>query len=385
MDIENFKKENTFPIEKEKSNTNIFIVTAGVLVLFVLSFILYFILNFGKEEDNENKVSGPDSIYEILLEENKNFAEGEHFLRNGEEDRAASFYKRALLDARNSGEEGQILYKISIAETHGDPFEAIDSLKKVIEDPAQSHRQRAYAAQRLALIYYRRSDPTLFEKIFEDEPYASFRVNGEVDESLKNIFEYASFFYPLAVAELRAASWYANELKFASMSDNQNDFETLMFEYLPIIENKIRNAEEDIRRTQNSKDASDLIPEALYLKALTFARLNFAGIERNYEVEYKRAIEYALASGIIGSDGSARYSYAANLMIQEEDREQDIEIILKPFVENITQYESFERFFREERDDVLGQKRILVQISEINANFKELLFSLGWEDSDFNS
>ena len=315
------------------------------------------------------------NVYEYLARENESFYEAEQALRRGDVAEAEKLYRQALETISDPYSEGQIFYKISLAQTFAQPERAIETLKQIIENETYTDVQRAYATQRLALLYYRYSKPELFDQIFAGDRYQQFVVEGDVEASLNNLFEYASSFEPLAVAELRSAVWYSEQLL-----DGESDARD---EYLDIIDTKLENATFNISELRLQENASSLIPEALYLRARLLVNLHALGIEQDYELALEEALGSALASGVAGSDGSARYMYAIALLQYEEGREEDINRMIQPFIDNIDSYVAFKRFFEREKGNVLGQQENLIALSDLNPNFKELLTALGWGPEDF--
>ncbi len=359
-----------------------------VLLIAIIGFFLYTsnITTPTTNNNQENTFIEEGSL--STLSQNESYIQAEDFLRNAvgssrEENlrNAEILYKEALQLAENPDQEGQILYKISLTQTYSSPEEAVSILKDIAANDSYSNTQRAYAVQRIGLLFDRNLDTELLSVIFSGSPYESFYSEGDTVLSFRRLYEYASSFYPLAISELHSAKWYANELKRAHINNSPN-FENLKNEYVPLINQKLDNAESDIRRTRGSEGASDLIPEALYLKAITFARLSAASLDYDYESAMRDAINAALIANN-NSDMRVRYAYALNLFLYEEGRLNEVRNLLEPFWLDIDTYPGFKRLFIAEKNNTYNQKGELVDVARSIPEFKEMLLSLGWSESDF--
>lgn len=361
--------------EQIQEKSSLPIVLTSLLIVGVLAIAGYMFYS--------RTVPGTSNMQEdsyAQLELNDSYVQAEELFREGNLEAAKTQYEQALRTALDADQEGQILYKIALTETHSDPQTAIGRLKGIIKGELYSDVQKAYAAQRLALMFYRNSDPELVPIIFAGDPYAGFYQEGDTALALRRLFDYASSFYPLAISELRSALWYADRIKEASGTES---FDGVRAQYLPTLQQKLADAEHDIERTKDLKQAGSLIPEALYLKAVVYARLASAGLNYDWEQAMQEALNTALVVGGRGSDGSARYAYAMNLFLYEDGREQEAFDLLTTMVENIDSYPTFKRMFENEKDNVLGQREALVQLANAWPEFESLLISLGWPQTAF--
>lgn len=316
------------------------------------------------------------------LEADATYASAETLLRAGEYDAARTLYLEALKNVRGPEQEAQILYKIALTETQSDPRSATVRLKSIVVDAGYPDIQRAYAAQRLGLMFYSVDDKDyLVSQIFADEPYATFYQEGDTLLALRRLFDYASTFYPLAHAELQSAAWYANEIKYA---DDTNRAE-LAEQYLPIIEQKLANADRDIERMLPLSNPRTLIPGAMYWKAAVTARLDIAGLAFDGERAFREALDYILLEGTPEEEAYARYGYAVYLFTDsdKEGSEEEARAIFQPVIENIDDYPAIKRLLADERGDVLEQKDMLVNIAQSWEEFKNILILLGWSEDDF--
>lgn len=352
------------------SNQTIIVLTLIFLGLFLTG--LYFFYSNSKDQASTAPIAEEHIPQDIF---SQNFEKAEKLLIAGDLDNAKLAYEEAGKFAASPVQISNIQYKLSITETQSDPVSAVNRLKSIIENNKNTDLDRAYAAQRLGLLYYRNSDRSLLPIIFSGEPYAGFYDEDDIFISLRKLFEYSSSFYPVAISELRAAAWYAQAMT--------ND-PSLSSVYLPIVEKKLANADLDIERTKYIEGPDSLINEALSLKARVYAALHRSGYDYDYETAMQLAISTALATGGTGADGPARYAYVLNLFLYDEGRGADITLLLQPMINNIDGYPAFKRMFERERNNVLNQKKDLVALGNAVYQFKNLLLSLGWTESDFN-
>lgn len=318
----------------------------------------------------------------VQLEADATYARAEALLREREHDRARALYLEALENTRGPEQEAQVLYKIALTEIQSDPGSAVARLKAIAANDSYTDIQRAYAVQRLGLMFYYVDDKDyLVSQIFKDEPYAAFYQEGDALLALRRLFDYASTFYPLAIAELQSATWYANEIKHASDAERP----ALAEEYLPLIEQKFLNADRDIERTMPLGNARTLIPGAMYWKAAVTARLDIAGLAFDGEQAFRDALEYISVEGSSEEEAFARYGYAAYLFTDsdQEGSEEEARELFRPVVENIDAYPAVKRMLADEREDVLEQKAMIVKMAQSWEEFRNLLILLGWPEDTF--
>lgn len=348
------------------------------LVTIILLAVGIFLLISSKAlVDKDTPPIDTESSSDSLLK-NPMFIEAEAKFKAGDFERAISIYKEILPTLSLLGEDGAVRFRLAVAQTRQEPLEAIKNLKTVAADEGALKIQRAYAVERLGLMFYRSSDPNLIPVIFSGEPYESFYVEKNTLLALRRLFEYASsIFRPLAISELRAADIYLTELINAK---GTTEYDGLLGEYLPIIETRISNANNDIELIKQSI-ASSTVPEALVLKARVYAKLNELGL--NYEAEpiFKEALSEALNanSGV----SNVKVYYALFLQQYEPSRVDDIAKNLETLVAGISNYPAFETMFTNERNNVLGFKPVMVSLANTNTDFKNLLITLGWQEEDF--
>lgn len=355
--------------------------TLGIALLAAIAFLIESAIHHPASDPtiDVSKLS-PEAQERLALAQDRTFQQAEVLLARGDDEAAADLYKELLTTATTTFGVGRLRYRLALAETNLNPESAIRNLQLVVADTEVENLQRAYAAQRLGLMFYRNSDEKLLPLIFSGEPYESFYVEGDSFLALRRLFEYASTIaHPLALSELRAAILYLRELEDVKGTPKYNE---LVSQYIPLVEQKLANADVDIERTRTT-DAASLIPEALYLKATVYARLQRLGYDYDYDTAFKDAITNAQLRGPY-ADGQARVGYALALQMSGADRMADIKVVLAPVINDIEGYTGWKRAFTNERTNVLELKAALVAIANGYPEFKNLLISLGWQETDFN-
>lgn len=347
----------------------------AALVVLLLLLVGYALYRVGTPRDSGQEQRSPIAA----LEADSTYLEAARLQQVSDFDGARARYLEVLERASGPEQEGQVQYRIALAETFTDPASAVARLKGITASEAYSDLLRAYAAQWLGLMLYRTSDSSVLPLIFTGDPYAAFYRDRDTQLALRRLFEYASSFYPLAVAELEQAAWYAQELKDADVAERA----ALADQYLSIIEQKLESGQADIDRTLSINEYKMFVTEALYLKAVVLARLSAAGFDYEYEPAMQEALNYTLLNWTPGDDSAIRYAYAMNLFFAETGREEDARELLRPVVEDIDAYPGFKRMLEKEKNNVLGRKEWLVALSNSYPEFRSLLVSLGWPETAF--
>jgi hypothetical protein len=320
---------------------------------------------------------------------NPNYAEAEKIYLQGtlteaKALEAKALYESALGNVASVEEEAAIKYRIAILETTDNPTRSIGLYKEIIADESISTLRRAYSAQRLAMLFSTNSSSSLSLVLFSGDPYSSFISGADTTLALRRLDEYAISIYPLALSSLRSALWYVNTLIDLKRAGLTEELEAKKSEYLPLIEERLTNAEQDIERTRlDSKDAATLIPDALHYKALIYARLSALGYDYDYDEAMKFALGASLATNNTINTASVKFGYGAHLLIYETGREQEAFALMEEVVNNLNAYPSFKRSWTAEKNNVLGRKNYYIDIAERWPKYKETLLSLGWTEEDF--
>ncbi len=323
-----------------------------------------------------------------MMKESDSFGRGVASYKEGDYDQAYQQFTQATASAVDPVQEGQARIKLASSFEKSGGFsnyiKAIAIYKEIALNPSYTNITRAYATQALASLFYAYADPKITDEIFSTEPFASMRVSDDVALSYRHLFEYAASLYPLGTAQLRIADWYANAIANRTASAEE------ISQYKAIIRANIDAAHKDTQRIQYDENEKANIFSILQREAVISARLAVAGDMSfgNWEDLFRQAVNYAQISGVKGSDGYARVNYAKFMAkIGGSARANDIMSILAPINANSSVYANtpFERFLKNEANDVLSYKSDLVMISNFDPEFKDHLIKLGWSETDFAS
>lgn len=350
-----------------------------VLLLLILAgglAVAYFVLapKFSQESPEVSEAR----FYYRLLSSNSDFSLGENLFSTRDYQGARDAYREALKKAQTPAEEGQILYKLALAERYSDqPLIAIPLFKEIAAHPDYPSTTRAYAVQAMGQAYYAFNDPAITAEIFKDSPYKEMSAPGNVRLSYRKLFEYASSFYPLGIPETRVAQWYAQELADAGPSVDP----ALREEYKNIIRQKLDRADADIvRTTEQPERGASYQPEILTRKAYILGMLSVSGDESLGDpgAAFAKALERAKIS--LDSEAQAKYYYAVFLSSKYGNtRSADIQNLLRDFyATNRYEKTGIVRFIRNEADDKVKEKNVLI-LAENDPEFKNWLVLLGWK------
>jgi tetratricopeptide (TPR) repeat protein len=332
----------------------------------------------------EQKYTSQNTPFSVLVNTNTYFADAQTAANAGDYQKAQSLYQKALGQAQDSTQRGQIEYKLALLDdSFGNTLKAVDEYKAIIANPNYDNYRliKAYAAQAMAELYYRKYDSAVTEEIFKDPPYASMVVKGHIELTYRHLDEYATSYYPLGLAELRIANWYAAYLNSASTPDG-----SATSTYPAIIQQAIKLADADIERTKNDPNASKLIPQTMVRKETLYISMYGAHLVSAQETEQacKDAVDSYSVAGYANQDGFARYYYAVFLSRQGVSRGTDMKTILAPIYADPGYKRSLiPQFFKDEEKNLHGQKRQVVRLANGIPEFKTYLLSLGWKQSDF--
>jgi tetratricopeptide (TPR) repeat protein len=364
---------------------SVILVVLGVIVAALIGGFLY-VYDRVKVRENTAGYSAIQTPFAVLARDNQYFAQANAAARAGDYEQAIQLYEQALAQAEDSAQASQIQFTIALLEDrHGSALRAIDLYKQIVMDPANDAHplMRANAIANMVELYYRNGDSAVTEQIFKDPPYSTFFVSNDTSLSYRRLAEYAVSFYPLALPELRIASWYAYRLTDGGMAPSGEDTGT----YPSIIQNAIALANQDIDRMRTGTDDAQLIPNILTRKSALYLNMFNAGLATAQETEEvcRAALTiYPSIGAPDGIDGFARYYYAVFISEQGPSRVNDLRAVVAPFYENPGYKGSLAfSFFASEKNNGLGQKTRLVKIANEDPKFKTLLISLGWNGKDF--
>lgn len=328
-----------------------------------------------------------DTPYEALTEQSTAFSEAEQLYKEGRFTEARAKYESALVSALDPIQEGQIHVKIAHTwRGDGDFIKAIGLYKAIADNARNIKFVRAYAIQNMAVLYDLNGDAAITDEIFKGEPYVSMLEEGNVPQAYVRLYEYASSFYPLALPELRVASWHAQRLidarnKRVTLEQPEIDASKIL------IHEKLKNADADIERIRNDQNEVRMLPEIFKRRAVLLGKMAYIGETTFTEADdaFVQAMNVYTATGRPGADGMVRYYYASYLLGLLKPRHEDLRSVLGPFYAPDSPYASSTAvsFFRSERTNALRQKYVLTGFGRIDLNFQAFLKTLGWTEADF--
>lgn len=330
--------------------------------------------------------SSTNTISATLMRTNSDFAKAQNLRESGDYVQALAAYQAALPNAADTFQKAiidiYIAYTTSLA---GDPIEAIRLYKQIAANTAYMPVTRAYAVLYMGSVYYFTPDPSITAEIFKDEPYTSFFVSGDTALSYRHLFEYSSSFYPLALSELRIARWYASRI--LTLYKTSSGSPEIAVDKA-IIDEKLKNADAEIERTQQYPNVNQLIPISLTHKAVVLGELSYLDFASSTDAEsaYKAALAaYAQFDLKKGSDSILRYQYAWFLLnAYGKERSVDIVQLLKPtYTEPEYRESANNAFFKNALKISDIRKEKLQSLALLVPEFKAFLISLGWEVADF--
>ncbi len=362
----------------------IVLVVLGVLVAALIGGFFY-IYDRVKNQENVTDYTVTNTPFTVLTRDNQYFAQASAAARAGNYEQAIQLYEQALTLAEDSAQASQIQFTIALLEDrYGSAPRAIDLYKQIVISSTNDNHPllKANAIANMVELYYRNGDSAVTEQIFKDPPYSTFFVSNDLSLSYRRLAEYAVSFYPLALPELRIASWYAYRLTDVSRIATGEATST----YPGIIQNAILRADQDIDRMRANTDDAQLIPNILTRKSALYLNMHDAGLATAQETEEVNKAALTIYSAIGAPDaidGFARYYYAVFLAEQGSSRATDLQAVVSPFYDNPGYKGSLAlAFFASEKTNALSQKSRLVKIANADPKFKALLISLGWNEKD---
>jgi hypothetical protein len=285
--------------------------------------------------------------------------------------------------AQNDAEEAQI--KVKIAHTvrdEGNLVRAAQLYKEIAVQEEYPAMARAYSAQALGLLDNYGNSAVRVET-FKDEPFAAMFVPDDPVLSYRHVFEYASSLYPLALSELRIASWYAGEL-LKEADGEINLTENEIATYHATVMDKLQRASIDAARTKDDPNEAYLKPEIARMRAIVLGWMVLAGYDFKHDAEqaYVDAMyEYSLTGA--PNDGFMHYWYATYLSSFADRRDAVIQALTPLYTNPVYASSGVATFFTAERNNRLGSKGILQRLAKVDPKFKGFLTSLGWTNADF--
>ncbi len=327
---------------------------------------------------------GRKSPYSALMQTNEHYLKAGQLLAARDFKGAIDAYRLALQSAKDSDEEQQILFDIASAtDRSGDPLSAIALYKQVITNESTIPLLRAYAIQGFGRMYRASRNPAITAEIFKDAPFDMMRVQGNDDLSYRNVFEYGSAIYPLALLELYIANSYLTEAGAEAASTDTIE------RAIGLARTKIANADKEIARMSLSPNNElQLVSEALNNKAIVTDKLSVVDPSvsaSDVENAYIQTLNaYANAGAEYGNDFYARIAYAAFLAREYgASREADIAALLTPAMSQLgARTSNRTQFLVNSRTNPADHANVK-RLGQANDAFRALLISLGWHEEDF--
>ncbi len=336
---------------------------------------------------SKSKYTSTNDPYMHLMQGNGSFADAENQRRLGNATSAIALYQSAIGTAPDKEQKDQIRYKIGLAEyDRGNVGGAIDLYMNIARDGQATPIVRAYAIQTIGR-FWQEFGNVFEDQIFSQPPFATFYHPKDLSLTQRELFAYASDFYPLAFSELYVADWYATKLERSFTGKDQKLSDAEQKEYLTELRRRIDAAEHNLARSKDDPNTANLVPPTLLLRASIERSLAVIGESTPEKTEHifsQVLASYAVVKGT-PDDGLARFQYARFLnQVYGEKRAADIRKILSPmYASNAYEHSSAFRYFAREKDDARGKKRYLVALAAKDPNFKKLLIRLGWQTRDF--
>lgn len=312
---------------KVSMTKNVYLIIVSILVILILSLLFFFVLpsfNFNNntndavdvplaENNSEDVVPALNRLYS---NDGSTVASKFATARSIEEQgRAYADSARAVYetvkeeDGLSANEQANVDYRIALTYVHSDPEKAINEFKKIIDNDDYPDQQKAYAAQRMLVIWhFNRSvyEIDILPIIFAGNPYSDLLVEEDLNQSLINLAEFSLTFGSAPYSESRLAASKASQ--FVDGSDVEVR-EALLVEILEHFD----SIDAYFERNRNVPTNASQEPWVRVNTADTMGQLAYAGVEDSIEdfaSEYERAIGLNLDSPLEASLGF-RYAWFA--------------------------------------------------------------------------
>lgn len=315
--------------------------------------------------------------------------EAENVFLNSGAEASRPLFEKALETSQSSDEEQQIVFRLAAIDGYSEDIKkqliAIDAFRKIATNANYTDYIRANSLEFIGRIYSRKTDPIVFKYIFDHPDYKKFLVKNDNDESLKNLYEYASSFYPTAQTELRIATWYAREILSIQKNPVTADQESTIKTMKALITKNLENADRDAEVIRTQKNDDSRLLDIDNRKATVIGYL-YQGGDKTYgdpEVLYKKVLKQAIVEKNISQLGFTRFYYASFLAdTYGTERIDDIKSLLSDFyASDLFKDLSVLDFFKNAKAlDADNFVRVnLVTLSKLDSDFKALLIKLGWQ------
>ncbi len=286
--------------------------------------------------------------------------------------------------------EGFIKYRLARAIWRaGDPIEALRAYKEIISSSKYSNLQRAYVVDGMQEIASESPTLDIQKEIFSGEPYASFFDPKEsVELAYRKLAEYAVSFYPIAPAQLRIATWYANAV--ADMKNGKS----------PSSPQEIRQAREkaishmasanaDIARIMNNPTFfASRVPLLYDGQAGIASTLYFAKepLLEDSSLLFEKALAFTLPNGLYTEDYalqkdfiSFRYASFLAKAYGKERVPQIKELLERIYMKDGALKPHVASFFQANYSLSNNVHEQIELVATLDPRFKEAIANIGWE------
>lgn len=370
------------------------------LIIFSLAIIIGIVLlviSFVSKEKEESVPYYKTLIRnEKIVASNPDFASGEKLLAEGKAEEAIPSLEKALKEVKVAEDEAYIKYALALSysstrKTSDEYKKSIPLFKEIIAHPKYPIVIKAQSIEAIDRLLYSSVSREAREIITNSEPYSSFAQGNDIRALRKNLLDYGKLIYSLAGIEIKLAALHAQDLFELSQQVSQTDNDSLkkarIEQEKKLITQTIDNAA--LRLQVQTNDAPNLkvyIPENLLFKAIAAQYFFWATNSSPFgepEALYKDALK-ASDENYKPHRPLIEYHYAVFLAsIKDEKRYQDIKNLLLPYGKPEASKAYMTGVFRKEKDNIIGEKKNLVLLANIDPQFKTYLLGLGWTEADF--
>lgn len=377
----------------KQSGSTALTVVAFLGGLFLLLGILYYatllVANLSGDHDHQNYADVRDSETGFTGNDYRKGLEEQIY---GDPEQAAEYFTEAKNNAINPYEEGQARLKAVIVRTWGKAPEEIADLFPEFKAIAASEQYtpfiRANAIEYMARLYYIDYSDVYLGAIFNGEPYESFFVEGDVNASMLNLYEYASSIFPTPDAELQIARWYANELYDMGGVNSPTLDPGVKRAFMLIFEEKISNAREQLEAAERNAQSVTISSTNNVMRWTSSMARALAALERAGVTEYGSAAEYydkaeqiALAQQSPNNAAFIRFNKSTYLSrVYGTARLEEIQALNRPLYGT----DEFENsplltFLRNAAaaEGTTGHQAV-VDVASVDPDFKAYVNTLGW-------
>jgi len=359
----------------------------SVLLLVIIIFI--FFSKLGSQPDSTMEDSNTsilstqktNALSRLYATEDGSFAKALTAENNGDFVAAENLYGQAMKEDLSPPEEAHTLFKMARVAERNDVFSSIQIFKDIVSNEEYPDIQKSYAVMWLPLLISRSSDYKVKEAVVSGDPYASFDA-PDVSTLAKNFYEYSLTFGSNGLADFAVAQWNAKQLL-----DNKSLTEKEKADIKEYIERLITSGNDYIVRNIDDTNNAGLLPRIYRERARVYgslARLGDKEASETYDAHFESAIRAGLLSKL---DGAIRFDYfLLSYVIDGVKSFEKTQNHLNTLITRIDEYPGMTAYFKAERENFYGTKKLFVEIANVNPVFKEhLINSAEWIDNDFTN